>query len=521
MDGVLFRPAPYADPDRIVAYGITAPIETREFLFGFDYLYWRGKIPAFEAVTSMFPGDQDCDLTETNPARLTCACVESTFLPFFGVQPVIGRNFTRDEDRPQAPSRRSALVQSLAHALRRPAERARPFPSLSTTSPVSIVGVLPQDFEMPTLRPFDILLPQQFDEAAQIFPNNGTTLRTFARLRPGWTPPQAAAALDPLLQRDIAGAPMAYRKEIHIGVRTIRDWQSGDRRPASWVLLLAVLAVLVARVHERCEPSARARHQPPARTRHATSSRRQPLATRPARHHRKPSPRSLRRSAGLRALVVSSQDPAHHSPRQHPRTHRSPLLHAHLRHSPRCSSLMSGLIFGALPALRQPTLEIFTGWRATSPTKTSIRDALVTFQIAGSLIMLTAAGLMLRTLWKLESVPLGIDTEHVVTAQFTLGSSYDSARLLAFSETLEQRLRNQPGVNSIAFADSIPPGGLMRSIPFFAIRVAGHPPFRARRRRHGAVARRFFRLFPDSPCAPAPRPRFRRLRHEHAAALPR
>jgi hypothetical protein len=67
VDGVLFRLAPYKDPGRIVAYGITAPIERREFLFGFDYLYWRGRIPAFEAVTSMYPGDQPCDLTESNP----------------------------------------------------------------------------------------------------------------------------------------------------------------------------------------------------------------------------------------------------------------------------------------------------------------------------------------------------------------------------------------------------------------------------------------------------------------------
>ncbi len=103
VDGVLFRPAPYSNPDRIVAYGITAPIETREFLFGSGYLYWQGKIPAFEAVTSMFPGDQDCDLTETNPARLACTRVESTLLPMFGVRPVIGRNFTRDEDRPHTP----------------------------------------------------------------------------------------------------------------------------------------------------------------------------------------------------------------------------------------------------------------------------------------------------------------------------------------------------------------------------------------------------------------------------------
>jgi predicted permease len=136
-------------------------------------------------------------------------------------------------------------------------------------------------------------------------------------------------------------------------------------------------------------------------------------------------------------------------------------------------SLASGLLFGALPALRPTTLEIFTGWRATLPSKTSIRDALVTFQITGSLIMLTAAGLTLRTLWKLESVPLGIDAEHLVTAQFTLGSAYDATRVIVLSQTLEQRLRNQPGVSSVAFADSIPPGGLTRSIPFFVLRVLG------------------------------------------------
>jgi predicted permease len=70
-----------------------------------------------------------------------------------------------------------------------------------------------------------------------------------------------------------------------------------------------------------------------------------------------------------------------------------------------------------------------------------------------------------------------MDTEHVVTAQFTLGSSYDATRLTIFSETLEQRLRNRPGVSSVTFADSIPPGGPIRSLPFFAIRVPGRPPF--------------------------------------------
>lgn len=245
VDGVLFRPGPYRDPDRIVAYGITAPIEpVREFQFGFDYLYWRGKIPAFEAVTAMYPGSQPCDLTEPNPARLECVRVEFTYLPLFGVQPLLGRNFTHNEDRFRAPL--VALVSYSFWQSRYAGQSSVLGRSLSLdNSPVNIIGVLPRDFVMPTLGRFDVMLPLQLNEAAQVFPNNGALLRTFARLRPGWTPAQAVAALDPMLQRDIAGAPIPYSKEIHIGVRTLRDWQSGDRRRASWVLLLAVLAVLL------------------------------------------------------------------------------------------------------------------------------------------------------------------------------------------------------------------------------------------------------------------------------------
>ncbi len=475
VDGVLFRPLPYSDPSRIVAYGMKAPIEEREFQFGFDYLDWRGKIPAFRAVTSMFPGDQDCDLTETNPARLACAHVESTFFPLFGVQPIIGRNFTRDEDRPHAPP--VALLSYSLWQTRFGGQsgvlgRHISLDNASTT----IIGVLPKDFVMPTLRRFDLILPQQLNEAAQVFPNTGHMLRTFARLRPGWTPAQAISALQPMLQRDIAGAPMAYRNEIHMGVRTLRDWQYGDRRAASWALLLAVLAVLLlACMNVASLLLAR------ATSRQRELAMRQALGASRSRLARHAITESLLLSLCggvlgcalavflLKILLATSANSIPGLTEVH--------FSVRIFVFAALLSLLSGLVFGALPALRQPALEIFTGWRSTSPSRTSIRDALVTLQIAGSLIMLTAAGLMLRTLWKLESVPLGLDAEHVVTAQFTLGSSYNPARVRAFSETLEQRLRSQPGLTGVAFADSIPPGGLTRSIPFFAIRVSGHPAF--------------------------------------------
>ena len=475
VDSVLFRASPYKEADRIVAYGIKAPIETREFLFGFDYLYWRDKIPAFEAVTSMYPGDQACDLTETNPARITCAHVESTFLPLFGVQPLLGRNFTRAEDRYQAP--RVALLSYNFWLSRYGGQSNALGRSISLDeSPTTIIGVLPRDFVMPTLRRFDILLPQQLNEVAQIFPNNGTTLRTFARLRPGWTPAQAIPALDPLLKRDLAGAPIAYRKEIHIGVRTIRDWQYGDRRQASWILLLAVLAVLLlACMNVASLLLARATgRQRELAMRQALGASRSRLA-----RHAITESLILGLCGGmlgcllalllLKILLVTS-------PGSIPGL-SGVSISTRMFVFAAMLSIASGFIFGSFPAFRQPTLEAFTGWRATSLSKSWIRDGLVTFQIAGSLIMLTAAGLMLRTLWKIESVPLGIDTEHLITAQFTLGSNYDSARLRAFSETLDRRLHNQPGILNVAFADSIPPGGQTRSMPFFALRVLGHPPF--------------------------------------------
>ena len=474
VDGVLFRPAPYTDPGRIVAYGITAPIETREFLFGSGYLYWRGKIPAFEAVTSMFPGDQGCDLTETNPARLACVRVESTLLPLFGVRPVIGRNFTRDEDRPHTPH-----VALLSYNFWRTRYGGQPnvlgLPISLDNTPAKIIGVLPKDFILPTLARFDVLLPEQQDEAGPMFTINNATLRTFARLRPGWTPAQAAAALEPMLQRTLSEAPAAYRKEIHIGVRTIRDWQSGDLHRTSWVLLLAVLAVLMlACMNVASLLLAR------ATSRQRELAMRQALGASGGRLARHAITESLLLGLCggalgcalslflLKLLLASAPDSIPGLTEVH-FSMRIFVFAALL-------SLLSGLIFGTLPALRQPSLEIFTGWRATSLAKTSIRDALVTFQIAGSLVMLTAAGSMLRTLSNLENVPLGVDPEHVVTAQFTLGSSYDFTRLMVFSETLEQRLRNQPGVNGVAFADSIPPGGLTRSMPFFAVRVPGRAP---------------------------------------------
>src|SRR5947207_14497586 len=93
------------------------------------------------------------------------------------------------------------------------------------------------------------------------------------------------------------------------------------------------------------------------------------------------------------------------------------------------------------------------------------------------MVLLAGAGLLLRSLWNLERVPLGLNGDRVLTASFVLGrQSYpDGARQLAFLDELERRLRALPGVEAAAITDSLPPSGGVRGRPFSTIEVEGQP----------------------------------------------
>jgi putative ABC transport system permease protein len=244
VDRILFRSLPYPHQDRLVSLGFKAPLDSLEFMLGADYLEWRAQQTGFEAITTMRPEVSGCDLAEQNPAQLNCAAVESTFLPTFGIQALLGRNFTREEDRPNAPP-----VALLSYALWR--SRFAGDPSIVGRTiplegkPTTVLGILPATFEMPTLASVDILVPEALDEAAQRRPQAGEFLRGFARLKPGVSPAQAALALQPAFERSLTFVPEAFRKEVSFVVRPLRDRQIRDSRLASWILLGSVLAVLL------------------------------------------------------------------------------------------------------------------------------------------------------------------------------------------------------------------------------------------------------------------------------------
>jgi len=476
VDRLLFRALPYAEEERVVSVGITAPIDPNEFVLGADYLDWRAAETPFESIGTHVPGGFDCDLTDQNPVRVSCASVEASLFPTLGVQPILGRNFRAEEDRPNQPK-----VVLLSHGLwysRFGGDTSVLGRAISLDgAPATVVGVLPANFEMPGMGKSDIFVPQALNWSAMAHPATGPILRAYARLKPGITIPQATAAMQPLYQEALRWAPPAFRNEVKFGIRTVRDRQVQDARAASLILMAAVLAVLlIACANVANLLLARAA----VRTRELAM--RVALGAGRLRLMRHLLMESFALSvvggaAGavlawvfLRVLVAIA--PGGISRLEEATLDLRVLLFAI------AVSLVSGLLFGIVPALQSPDPESLAGWRMAGVGHGVLRHSLVAAQIAFSLVLLSGAGLLFRTLWNIQTVPLGMRTESVLSASVTLGLQRyrQPEQQLGFFEELESRMRRLPGIGSFALTDSVPlmPGG-SRFHVFAGLEVRGRP----------------------------------------------
>ncbi|MEO7142773.1 MAG: ABC transporter permease [Bryobacteraceae bacterium] len=472
VDRILFRALPYAGEDRLVSVGMMAPLDTNEFLFAEPYFSLRRHPGPFEEVTAFQAGSIATDLTEGNPVRLRALRVEANFLHVFGIPPLAGRAFTRSEDRPNGPR-----VAMISYGLWRSRFAADPRAVGRTLwldgAPVEIVGVLPKNFEMPTLTEADVLLPLALNEATE---RAGRALRVFARLKTGIAVRQAIAELQPQFQRALETVPQQFRKEISFRVRLVRDRQVGDVRTASLALFGSVLAVLlIACANIASLLLAR------AVTRERELAVRAALGASRLRLARQTLTESLLLSAiggalGCALAWVLLRVFIAIAPAALPRLEQAG-IDARVLLFTLGAALASGLLFGIAPALRGSGSLLVGGWRSTMRSRGGLRSALVTLEIAFSMVLLTGAGLLLRSLWKLESVPLGMETSHVLTARFVLGRERYSRneQQLAFFNELERRMATAPGVDAIAITDSMPPSGGIRGRPLASIGIDGQP----------------------------------------------
>jgi putative ABC transport system permease protein len=474
VDRILFRSLPYAHADQLVSVGLTAPIIQEEFMLGGSYYNWQDHQQPFTARTSE-TGVRACDLTELNPAHLSCAGVEGNFLPTLGISPVLGRNFLPEEDKPNGP--KVALISDslwLSHYHRDPSILNRQIDLDGRV--VWVIGVLPGDFEMPRLEKADVLIPEALDRAAERKADPGHVLYAFARLKPGVTLEQAAEQLKPVFDYSLSLTPPRFRSEVHLRVRSLRDRQMQNVRLVSWMLLGAALAVLFiacANVASLLLTRAVARERELA-VRLALGATRRRLI------------RQSLTEALLLALMGASAGCGLAegllrifigvAPASLPLLAKAQLDLRILLFTA-ALALGCGLLFGLGAALHRPRALALGVRTAGTLGRAWLRRCMVISQIAICMVLLAGAALLVRSFTKLQAQNLGIGTRGVVTASISLNRyRYLTPQTqMQFFLRAEAALRRLPGVSAVSVSDSVPPGGFHHDQIYSNIAVAGRP----------------------------------------------
>ena len=492
LDRILFRPLPYPDGDQLVQIGVTVPdfgSGGRGDVIFTDHAYmthWISPPEPFASVT-IVSRTPDCDITEEQrPERVKCAYVSDNFLETFRMRVAMGRDFTPEDDVRGAPP--VVIISHRLWLVRFGGDPTAVGRALNIGGhPLPIIGVLPPDFETPRGEAADIWLPSQIFPIPPEFADTSSFITVFGRLKPGVTPQQAQAAVAPLIEEEARLLRRGHGGDYRPRVRSLRDYQVGDASRAAWLLLGAVAGLLLiacvnvtnlilARVAAREREFAVRTALGAGRWRLARLALTESLLLSAAA-----GALGLAIAAGLLRLFVSLAPSSIFKLNEASLDLRVFAVAAIL-------SATAGAAVGIWPAiavLRTATLQ--HGARVTV-ARPRLRFALVTGQIALTVAMLASSALLLRSLWNLVHVPLGFQSDRVVTmsVMLTAGRYTQSPEQHAFHEALLDRIRHLPGAVAATLSNAPVPTGTTRigeNIP-----VDGQP--RDPNRKHAAIRQR-------------------------------
>jgi cell division protein FtsX len=202
VNAVLLKPLPYPDPGQLVQLRKQARSGNRDAMIGGGNLIGGVEFVAFKTQSrslsriAAYAGG-DMNLTGLDQAeRVACGEATSDFFPLLGIRPLLGRNFTKEEDTPNGPP--AAILGHGIWQSRFGGDRGVIGRTITLNKrSYTIIGVLPADFQFP--QPFQLWIPLALDEA-----NAGPGIRlleVIARLKPGLTPVRAQTELQTIAQR--------------------------------------------------------------------------------------------------------------------------------------------------------------------------------------------------------------------------------------------------------------------------------------------------------------------------------
>lgn len=468
INGVLLRPLPLNDSNRLVLlWERTRQLSTMMVAYP-DFLDWRAENQSFEDIAA-FNQFRNMNLTGADrPERVPTAFVTSNFLDVLGTQPALGRGFSPEDDRRGAD--RTVVLNYGFWQRRFGGETAVVGTSIMLDGQsYTVIGVMPQGIQYPTsceaLVPFGLFL----DESV-LSRQNHPGLLGIARLKPGISVSQARHEMEAIAKQLEEQHPDS-NADVGVSVRPIHEVVVGDISTTLFVLFGAVAFVLlIACANVANLLLARA------------SVRRKEIAIRAAlgagrrRLIRQFLTESLLLSllgGGLGLLLAVWGTGALRSvgPGNIPRSGEIKIDKWVLSFTV-VVSVLTGLIFGLAPALMASKTDLNDALkeagRGSRGQGGRFRSSLVVTELALALILLAGAGLMVRSFIRLLDVSPGFNPESIVTMNIALPpAKYATGPpATSFFRQLIEREQAVPGVQYVAYVDPLPftSGGWQTSV---------------------------------------------------------
>jgi putative ABC transport system permease protein len=474
--GVLLRPLPFRDPQRIMLVSERAdkfPLLSASWQ---NYRDWQSQSTSFEE----FGAVRNLTMSVTGsgePEQVPAEMVSGNLLHLLGVQPQIGRSLTEADDSP-----RSAPVALLGYGFwQRRFGRSPQVIGQSITlnnKPYTIIGVLPAEYELLQQRPEALVamgpwaatLPDDRSWHPGIFP--------IARLKQGVSLAQARAEMSTIAKR-----LLAQYAETNIAldaiVNPMQEQIVSDSRPVLLILLGAVIFLLLiacANVANLLLTRATSRQREMSiRVAVGASTGRiiQQLLTEGILLS------TLGALVGVAIAYFATSTLAHMPGSKIPGI-AGVHIEWHVLAFTAAVSILAGMFFGLAPATHAAGRDLRSILNETDRGTVSkgakgLRQALVISEVALAMLLLIGAGLFLRSFSRLASVSPGFSTEHILIADVPVSPATFAKNVdrMNFFDTTLERLRSLPGVHAAGAASFLPVSGGGSIIHF---NIQGRPP---------------------------------------------
>jgi predicted permease len=483
IEGILLKPLPYSHPERLVAVehmaraitGSDRDTGSAPFL----YFTYREQGTTLQDV-AMWTGSAVTITGLAEPERVEALILTDGLLPLLSVRPAVGRVFSHQDDSPGTPE---TIMLSYGYWQRRfGAEPSAVGKRIMVEGKArEIIGVLPRDFWFNDLKP-EVLLPQRFDRNKTFLGN--FSFQSLGRLKDGVTLAQANADVGrmiPMAIHDFPSPPgfgreMFEQAGLAPNLHPLKDYMIGDIGKVLWVLMGTIgMVLLIACANVANLLLVRA------------EGRQQELAIRAAlgagwgQIVRQLLMESLTLAVlgggaglglaygGLRLLVALAPS---NLPRLGSISIDGPVLLFTL-----AVSLLSGIVFGIIPALKYAGPQLATALRSGGRTLSQSRErhrarnTLVVVQVALALVLLICSGLMIRTFYSLRQVQPGFThPETLQTFRITIPDTQvkDETETARLQQAILNKVAAVPGVSSVGLTSNVPMSGSGWHDPIYA-----------------------------------------------------